>query len=116
MTNENKAVKNGTRSAFGHIGVGGDFSCHSPGLTKREYIAIQAMAALIQKETDMVRAYSIADIPDDPGIDRKSFFATITAKAAVIYADALLLELEKPHITLYETADPQTTINSHNQP
>lgn len=87
-----KAHENGNKEAFGYAATGSDgYDWHSPGLTKREYIAIVAMQAIIINRTyDPVRVSVAEEVPFH---DEGGYVATITAKAALLYADALLKEL-----------------------
>lgn len=94
-----EATKNGTRSAFGYAADSDEFTWHAPGLTKREYIAIQAMAALIRAEQEDDDGTDEGDIVQGASemaaewLAKNAFYASLMAKAAVVYADALLNEL-----------------------
>ena len=68
-------MKNSDQSAFAAVAIDGNNSHFEAGLTKREYFAAIAMQGILSTGS---------------GHEKQ------IAEAAVIYADALLSELEKP--------------------
>lgn len=62
-------------------------------ISKREYFAAIALQALIARNDDPLIAALLNQNPNDFDLTKLEWIARLKAKAAVIYADALLAEL-----------------------
>lgn len=67
------------------------------GLSKREYIAIAAIHALIQKDEDPVVVMEMQKLSSTPSSmdDLSKAYAAAKAQAALVYADALLAQFNQ---------------------
>lgn len=67
------------------------------GLSKREYIAIAAMQALIQKEDDPVVVMEMQKLSSTPNSidDLSKAYAAAKSQAALVYADMLLAQFNQ---------------------
>lgn len=62
---------------------------------KREYYAAMALQALITKDDDPLTAALLQHRPEEFDLTKLEWYAQLKAKAAVIYADALRVELDQ---------------------